>query len=118
MRLFILLCCCLLASLPCSDAFTRPVTPRNGLLTAGVKKELEIYQKVDSQRLIQQQYAKLVNDDDEDVRVDLIPDVDAFSLTAIGFGLIAFNFLVLANVSVFVIQCLFAILCLLSPSSN
>ena len=111
MRLFILLCCCLLASIvPCSDAFTRPITPRNGLLAAGgVKKELEIYhQKVDSQRLIQQ-HAKL-NDDDEDVRVDLIPDVDAFSLTAIGFGLIAFNFLVLANVSVFVIQCLFYLL--------
>jgi hypothetical protein len=29
----------------------------------------------------------------------LIEDVDAFTLTAVGFGLIAFNFLVLANVS-------------------
>jgi len=36
-------------------------------------------------------------DDDENVRVDLIDDVDAFTLTAVGFGLIAFNFLVLAN---------------------
>ena len=39
-------------------------------------------------------------DDGEDVNVNLIPNVDAFSLTAVGFGLIAFNFFVLANVSV------------------
>lgn len=31
------------------------------------------------------------------VRVDLVPDVDAATLTAVGFGLIAFNFFVLAN---------------------
>ena len=35
--------------------------------------------------------------DDEDVNVNLIPDVDAATLTAVGFGLIAFNFLVVAN---------------------
>ena len=42
---------------------------------------------------------KLANDPDEEqkVRVDLVEDVDPFSLTAIGFTLIAFNFLVLAN---------------------
>ena len=31
------------------------------------------------------------------VRVDLVEDVDPLTLTAIGFGLIAFNFLVLGN---------------------
>lgn len=31
------------------------------------------------------------------VRVDLVDDIDSVTLTAIGFGLIAFNFLVLAN---------------------
>jgi hypothetical protein len=31
------------------------------------------------------------------VRVDLVPDVDPVSLTAIGFGLIALNFFVLGN---------------------
>lgn len=31
------------------------------------------------------------------VRVDLVEDVDPFSLTAIGFALIALNFLVFAN---------------------
>ena len=36
--------------------------------------------------------------DDEDVNVNLIPDVDAATLTAVGFGLIAFNFFVLANI--------------------
>jgi hypothetical protein len=36
------------------------------------------------------------------VNVNLIPDVDAFTLTAVGFGLIAFNFFVLANVSIIV----------------
>lgn len=39
------------------------------------------------------------DDDDKNVNVNLIEDVDAFTLTAVGFGLIAFNFLVLANVS-------------------
>lgn len=38
-----------------------------------------------------------IDPDEEDVRVDLVDDVDSFSLTAVGFGLIAFNFLVLAN---------------------
>ena len=31
------------------------------------------------------------------VRVDLVDDVDSVTLTAVGFGLIALNFLVLAN---------------------
>ena len=35
--------------------------------------------------------------DDEDVNVNLVPNVDAATLTAVGFGLIAFSFLVLAN---------------------
>ena len=82
----------------CIDAFTRPVTPVSLLIVQGAKKEIR------NPIRIQQQFAKLVNDDDEEVRVDLIPDVDAFSLTAVGFGLIAFNFLLLANVS-FVLYC-------------
>ena len=32
-----------------------------------------------------------VNDNDDEVNVNLIPDVDAFTLTAVGFGLIAFS---------------------------
>mmetsp|Transcript_35727 Transcript_35727/g.86234 ORF Transcript_35727/g.86234 Transcript_35727/m.86234 type:complete len:115 (+) Transcript_35727:112-456(+) len=36
-------------------------------------------------------------DDDKNVNVNLLPDIDAFTLTSIGFGLIAFNFFVLAN---------------------
>jgi hypothetical protein len=35
--------------------------------------------------------------EDIKVRVDLMPDVDPISLTAIGFGLIALNFFVFAN---------------------
>ena len=38
-----------------------------------------------------------LNGDDEEVNVTELK-VDAFTLTAVGFGLIAFNFLVLANV--------------------
>ena len=34
---------------------------------------------------------------DDSVRVDLVDDVDAVTLTALGFGLIALNFLVFAN---------------------
>ncbi|GKY90323.1 hypothetical protein MPSEU_000006300 [Mayamaea pseudoterrestris] len=40
----------------------------------------------------------------ENVKVNLIPDVDATTLTAIGFGLIAFNFFVLANLGDGVLQ--------------
>ncbi len=44
----------------------------------------------------------LANRDDENrnVRVDLIEDIDPITLTAVGFGLIAFNFFVLGNVRV------------------
>lgn len=41
---------------------------------------------------------RLNDEDDNEVNVNLLPDVDAFTLTAVGFGLIAFNFFVLANV--------------------
>lgn len=37
------------------------------------------------------------DDDEQNVRVDLVEDVDSVTLTAVGFALIAFNFLVLAN---------------------
>mmetsp|Transcript_20750 Transcript_20750/g.43611 ORF Transcript_20750/g.43611 Transcript_20750/m.43611 type:complete len:119 (+) Transcript_20750:83-439(+) len=37
------------------------------------------------------------DDDDRRVRVDLIEDIDPITLTAVGFGLIAFNFFVLGN---------------------
>jgi hypothetical protein len=39
----------------------------------------------------------LDEDEKENVNVNLIPNVDSFTLTAIGFGLIAFNFFVFAN---------------------
>lgn len=39
----------------------------------------------------------LKNDDNKGVKTTSLPNFDAFSLTAIGFGLIAFNFFVLAN---------------------
>jgi hypothetical protein len=35
--------------------------------------------------------------DDDDVQVNLLPDVDSVTLSVVGFGLIAFNFFVLAN---------------------
>ena len=35
--------------------------------------------------------------DDDDVKVTIIEDVDPVTLTALGFGLIAFNFFVFAN---------------------
>ena len=39
----------------------------------------------------------LEEDEKENVNVNLVDDVDSFTLTAIGFALIAFNFLVFAN---------------------
>ena len=40
---------------------------------------------------------KKISDNDASVNVNLLPDVDAGTLTAIGFGLIALNFFVFAN---------------------
>lgn len=37
------------------------------------------------------------NKDDVNVNVNLLPDVDAVTLTAVGFGLIAANFFIFAN---------------------
>ena len=57
-----------------------------------------------SQHSVQQQQpafsstSRLWAVDDDDVNVNLVPDVDAATLTAVGFGLIAFNFFVLANI--------------------
>jgi len=42
-------------------------------------------------------YLALGRDDEPEVQVNEIGNVDAATLTAVGFGLIAFNFLVLAN---------------------
>eukprot|EP00551_Chaetoceros_affinis_P000192 CAMPEP_0203644728 /NCGR_PEP_ID=MMETSP0088-20131115/10085_1 /ASSEMBLY_ACC=CAM_ASM_001087 /TAXON_ID=426623 /ORGANISM="Chaetoceros affinis, Strain CCMP159" /LENGTH=72 /DNA_ID=CAMNT_0050501317 /DNA_START=305 /DNA_END=523 /DNA_ORIENTATION=+ len=39
----------------------------------------------------------LDEDEKENVNVNLVDNVDSFTLTAVGFGLIAFNFLVFAN---------------------
>jgi hypothetical protein len=43
------------------------------------------------------QRTKKVSDNDTSVNVNLLPDVDASTLTAVGFGLIALNFFVFAN---------------------
>lgn len=37
------------------------------------------------------------NDDNKNTNVNLLPEVDAATMTALGFGAIAFNFFVLAN---------------------
>ncbi len=46
---------------------------------------------------IRQSKKKASESEELKVRVDLIDNVDPFSLTAVGFGLIALNFLVFAN---------------------
>lgn len=43
------------------------------------------------------QLSPIDEDEKENVNVNLVDDVDSFTLTAIGFALIAFNFLVFAN---------------------
>jgi hypothetical protein len=44
-----------------------------------------------------QRSLKTNNKDEVNVRVNLLPEVDSVTLTAVGFALIAFNFFVLAN---------------------
>ena len=70
----------------CSTAF---VLPASASVRSAVPKEAKSCSAL-----------RLSNrNDDEEVNVNLVADVDAFTLTAVGFGLIAFNFFVLANVS-------------------
>ncbi len=47
--------------------------------------------------LTEMNLSPLEEDEKENVNVNLVNDVDSFTLTAIGFALIAFNFLVFAN---------------------
>jgi len=98
MRFFVLLLC-IFAS---THAFTTPpcavpstYTARSGAATTG---HLNLQQ---SPRFINTSLDVRLNGEDEEVKV-VTMEVDAFTLTAVGFGLIAFNFLVLANVSTYV----------------
>ncbi|EEC45039.1 predicted protein [Phaeodactylum tricornutum CCAP 1055/1] len=50
-----------------------------------------------SEQELQRVEARSNAKNDDKVRVNLIPEIDSVTLTAIGFGLIAFNFFVLAN---------------------
>jgi hypothetical protein len=103
MRLIILLLC-----IVASAAFTTPqcavsssITTYPRLVSSTAKRNVV----VQSSRLINKPHTSLearLNGDDEEVKV-VEMDVDAFTLTAVGFGLIAFNFLVLANVSIMVL---------------
>ena len=100
MRFFVLLLC-IVAS---TNAFITPpcavpstYTARSGAATTG---HLNLSQ---SPRFIKPLEVRL-NGEDEEVKV-VTMEVDPFTLTAVGFGLIAFNFLVLANVSTYVSAC-------------
>ncbi|KAL9188747.1 hypothetical protein ACHAXT_007125 [Thalassiosira profunda] len=85
MKRFLLL---VLAMLTVGSAF---VQPRAGV--ARTSRPSECAHKTPSTSALR----LMSDDDDKEVNVNLIPDVDAFTLTAVGFGLIAFNFFVLAN---------------------
>ena len=65
----------------------------------GKMKGMHIKPQVKAARLSFSTVRMARDDDDKKVNVNLIPDVDSFTLTSVGFGLIAFNFLILANVS-------------------
>mmetsp|Transcript_1463 Transcript_1463/g.2497 ORF Transcript_1463/g.2497 Transcript_1463/m.2497 type:complete len:115 (-) Transcript_1463:52-396(-) len=92
-----LLCSLLLVSLSTyGAAFVQPTTVSKFNNSARSKKEAELF--VPSRQQFPTALGLIGGDDREkDVNVNLLPDVDAFTLTAIGFGLIAFNFFVLAN---------------------
>lgn len=91
-----LLCCLLLASLTTFVAgFVHPATVKNVHLSGSTEAEAPVsFSKAAAPLCPPLSMAKL--GDDDNTRVDIF-EVDAFTLTSIGFGLIAFNFLVLAN---------------------
>ncbi len=91
-----LLLCCIIASLVMqSIAFTSPqcVLKKSYNTAAVAARQINLKSSVTPSVALK---ARLQGDDDE-VNVTEM-EVDAFTLTAVGFGLIAFNFLVLANV--------------------
>lgn len=66
-------------------AFVQPTTARNVYFAR--MNDMEVYKE----RVSPPPLSLRVNDNDDEVNVNLIPDVDAFTLTAVGFGLIAFS---------------------------
>ena len=93
MRLFLFLLFCV--NLVDCTAFVQPTSERivkhNGYRGTEVVPLLQPASLTSALRLSN-------NGGDDKVNVNLIDDVDSFTLTAVGFGLIAFNFFVLANV--------------------
>ena len=86
---------CIIASLVIqSIAFTSPqcVLKKSYSTVAVVSRQINLKSSVTPS-------VALKASDDEEVNVTEM-EVDAFTLTAVGFGLIAFNFLVLANVRI------------------
>ncbi|KAL3805051.1 hypothetical protein HJC23_003279 [Cyclotella cryptica] len=97
--LFVALCCAIVLLAPNNLAFV-PSPPRDALARSvsvggggGGKQWIQLPVTLPSVELSM----AMNDDDDKNVNVNLVEDVDAFTLTAVGFGLIAFNFLVLAN---------------------
>jgi hypothetical protein len=94
MRLFLFLLFCVNLVIDCT-AFAQPTSERivkcNGYRGTEIFPLLLPASLTSALRLSN-------NGDDDKVNVNLIDDVDSFTLTAVGFGLIAFNFFVLANV--------------------
>jgi hypothetical protein len=94
MKSFLLVCCAIVSFSSSALAF---IPPASRLAVGGVRKHvIPTPETITTSSLVE---LHLMNNDDDNVNVNLIPDVDAFTLTAVGFGLIAFNFFVLANVS-------------------
>lgn len=91
---------CIIASLAIqSIAFTSPqcVLKKSHNTAAAATRQINPKSSVNTPSVVALK-ARLQGDDDE-VNVTEM-EVDAFTLTAVGFGLIAFNFLVLANVRI------------------
>ena len=65
--------------------------------SCALSRKFSVLRQMEPLPLLSLQMSNRPDDEDQNVRVDLVEDVDSFSLTAIGFALIAFNFLVLAN---------------------
>lgn len=115
MMKFLLLLLCIVAS---STAFTTPSCSVSSAVRSGaavITNANHLNELQSSRSFIKTTSTSLearLNGEDEEVNV-VEMEVDAFTLTAVGFGLIAFNFLVLANVSS---QTMFLLACLCTNS--
>lgn len=97
MNFFYILTFTFLAHCAISAAFTSSFSSPAFTRTTQQEKNIFSSHLISSRKRTQLTFGRDEDPDKENVNVNEVPNVDAVTLTALGFGAIAFNFFVLAN---------------------